>query len=146
MAPKTVGGRDEKPTAKIHAKIGSARAKVESGEKTNATATANKWQGTSEGGSAQGGVAGLKARASAASIEIPNNRVECTSVVKNEQNITETGENGLEKMQKFRVHGGGGCWYGEKGGKRRGLNGNDLHRFLRFFFTNMARTLICSAG
>jgi len=37
-------------------------------------------------------VAGLKARASAASIEIPNNRVECTSVVKNEQNITETGE------------------------------------------------------
>lgn len=69
-------------------------------------------------GVSQGGVAGLKARASAASIEIPNNRVECTSVVKNEQNITETGENGLEKMQKFRVHGGGeGVGMGKKGAK-----------------------------
>jgi len=114
------GRRDEKPTAKIHAKIGSARAKVESGKKSMQQPPQTSGQGRGRGGVAWGN------QASAAWIEIPNNRDECTSAIKKQERTTRGNP---VKMAGKKCKNSGCCGGGdsEKGGPKRGLNGNDLH-------------------
>lgn len=85
--------------------------KERSGKKINATATATankRPEGSLQGRAGAGGGATKKqsphsvaSPSSAASIEIPNNRVECTSRVKKKTDHPVGGAIRIEKMQKF---------------------------------------------